>query len=448
MNPIGMAVSCFCVGLVVIGSVSCSRGGKINIYKHTHTTDREVREVDTADAEVAEDLRKGNLLKLFKENVHSIVRNQCKGCHDSQVAPYFATEDHVASYNTLVSGQKIDFANPVDSRIVKRLAEENHNCWSDCEANAEELTAAIVVVQEGVEAEDIAGESTSLAFTTTTAALGDIAVPSTSRKSLVVDLETGNITNDGSLSKEAEALGGYSVILTASVEDGSDGSWLGMAESGEASVIDLNMKAPPRVSRRVLLRAMVATFEVTAFAIQVDDNAPERVSITPPQQAAAYTWYSFSILPEVEGKISRVRIWPRESAIRFDRMVFLHDEEQDLDGATLDGDEDNRRLVVFDLEGDGHQLSMYIQRLSTTMFTASSPAIHGGGSPLTVTGLYNLVNNEMLPENAVFATVSGSTFQPRMVLSKSSSSLVFPEGDTYDLSVGVDELTRGEEVEQ
>ena len=77
----------------------------------------------------------------------------CSNCHSSDAAnaiqPYFADTDVNAAYEAARS--KIDLDDGIDpitlatanSRLIVRLRDESHNCWSDCASNAQTMYAAI-----------------------------------------------------------------------------------------------------------------------------------------------------------------------------------------------------------------------------------------------------------------------------------------------------------------
>ncbi|MCW8901044.1 MAG: LamG domain-containing protein [Gammaproteobacteria bacterium] len=83
----------------------------------------------------------------FATWVHTpLLTQHCAGCHTSTaatpIAPYFASNDVDASY--LAAQQKMDLLDPANSRLVLRLREEFHNCWSsDCAADANAMELAI-----------------------------------------------------------------------------------------------------------------------------------------------------------------------------------------------------------------------------------------------------------------------------------------------------------------
>ncbi len=78
--------------------------------------------------------------------IHDLLTQHCSGCHVSTAAvpqaPFFADPNIDTSYEAAKS--KIDVNNPQDSRLVVRLRDEFHNCWtSDCTSDAAVMQSAI-----------------------------------------------------------------------------------------------------------------------------------------------------------------------------------------------------------------------------------------------------------------------------------------------------------------
>ena len=82
---------------------------------------------------------------LFASTVYPVVRQYCARCHTSTAAaaqsPFFASSDLDEAY--AAARLKINLDQPGESRLVLRLRNEFHNCWSDCAANATEMESAI-----------------------------------------------------------------------------------------------------------------------------------------------------------------------------------------------------------------------------------------------------------------------------------------------------------------
>ncbi len=101
-------------------------------------------------------------LDSFEKSVYRVTRKNCIGCHSSQ-NPVHASDDVKEAHDIVVNQFKVNFSNIPNSRLVAKLRDEAHNCWSDCSENALEIQEAIeewaVVVnaQAEVEEEDNTG---------------------------------------------------------------------------------------------------------------------------------------------------------------------------------------------------------------------------------------------------------------------------------------------------
>lgn len=71
----------------------------------------------------------------------------CAPCHGQQQAPLFAVSDAAAAHRAIMDGPKVDFQNIPNSRLVRRLTEDEHNCVDDCQVEGAKLSAAITAWQ-------------------------------------------------------------------------------------------------------------------------------------------------------------------------------------------------------------------------------------------------------------------------------------------------------------
>ncbi len=89
---------------------------------------------------------------LFSTTVYPLLTQYCVGCHTSAAAtpqkPYFASSDVDEAYSE--SHAKINLDTPSLSRLVVRLRDESHNCWSNCAANATTMLNAITAFANGI----------------------------------------------------------------------------------------------------------------------------------------------------------------------------------------------------------------------------------------------------------------------------------------------------------
>ena len=92
---------------------------------------------------------------LFQTHVYPLLDDYCSDCHQSDAstpqAPYIASDDVGEAYSAAQS--KIDLNNPALSRLVERLGEDSHNCWSgSCVDDANDMEAAITAMAGGITA--------------------------------------------------------------------------------------------------------------------------------------------------------------------------------------------------------------------------------------------------------------------------------------------------------
>jgi hypothetical protein len=93
----------------------------------------------------------------FASSVYPLLNAYCSNCHSDTSAvpqqPYFASSDVDLAYEAAKT--KMDLASPVNSRFVLRLANEFHNCWSNCGLNAAEVETAIASFAGGIAATEV-----------------------------------------------------------------------------------------------------------------------------------------------------------------------------------------------------------------------------------------------------------------------------------------------------
>lgn len=84
--------------------------------------------------------------------------NYCGNCHkpngiEGSQSPFFASDDIDTAYAAVRS--KIDIESPASSRIVVRLRNEFHNCFSDCAEDASLFEAAITELSNNIDTQEV-----------------------------------------------------------------------------------------------------------------------------------------------------------------------------------------------------------------------------------------------------------------------------------------------------
>lgn len=91
---------------------------------------------------------------LFESSVYPALREHCADCHQSSAAipisPYLASSDIAEAYAAATAKMNLDL--PEDSRLVARLRDEFHNCWTDnCRADGQALADAIRAMSDAID---------------------------------------------------------------------------------------------------------------------------------------------------------------------------------------------------------------------------------------------------------------------------------------------------------
>jgi concanavalin A-like lectin/glucanase superfamily protein len=82
---------------------------------------------------------------VFETGVYVLTRKYCVQCHAGSGPgfPALAHPDPQTAFRAVVDNQKVNLLDPSRSRLVRRLADDKHFCWSDCNQNAADMQAAI-----------------------------------------------------------------------------------------------------------------------------------------------------------------------------------------------------------------------------------------------------------------------------------------------------------------
>ncbi|MBL7666001.1 MAG: hypothetical protein JNM93_12775 [Bacteriovoracaceae bacterium] len=80
----------------------------------------------------------------FEETVYTLTRTYCINCHGAGQQPVHADPDVKVAHDSVLNSFKVNFQNPASSRLVLKLSQANHNCWSNnCNNDAAMMLAEI-----------------------------------------------------------------------------------------------------------------------------------------------------------------------------------------------------------------------------------------------------------------------------------------------------------------
>ncbi len=104
------------------------------IFIHCNPEHAEVTEFEFKSSQSNLDATK----LAFQNTVYKLTRQYCASCHTAQ-APQHASSDPDHAMSELLDNFKVNFDNIPSSRIVAKIRDENHACWSNCNNDAAEM---------------------------------------------------------------------------------------------------------------------------------------------------------------------------------------------------------------------------------------------------------------------------------------------------------------------
>lgn len=126
-------------------------------------------------------------VRYFSNTLYPVLAQNCQNCHAQMVSPLFAVPSAAEARQTVVNTGVVNFSFPEGSRFVLRLQEDRHNCWGECQENADEMLGAI---REWIR---LRGDQSGSYFESQSLRISDAVarVAQTERGSIVLEAENG-----------------------------------------------------------------------------------------------------------------------------------------------------------------------------------------------------------------------------------------------------------------
>lgn len=102
-------------------------------------TDREPSKSDNQKEGGGEVLASNSVKKIFISDFFPFLVDKCGSCHASDASPFIASEDIDIAFRDTYELGRVNLIYPNKSTILAKIYPGNHNCWGDCEENADEL---------------------------------------------------------------------------------------------------------------------------------------------------------------------------------------------------------------------------------------------------------------------------------------------------------------------
>ena len=408
------------VAISLAGLSACSDEGSVRVNRIG------LKHLDVREGKVGTGQSSGNggastggaalsAIDAFQRTVHPLVKEQCASCHATEaaaaIAPFFASADAVVAHDALITTQKVNFSAIDKSRLVLRLGADNHNCWTECSADAATMRAAIADWQAALPKE---GDEAAELPVTTSLGLGDI-----------VKVEAPVTNPPGVVAFEAESAT-LTEPMTAINLDGSSGGVVTGTPAGAGTNINTaNATADDSLGRstftveietagtyRVYGRIGAPSANNNSFYLRIDDGAlqPWRFAATGGQLQwdsadgvdAAGAPYEFDLAAGTH----TVEVRQREEQSVLDMLVLASDPNFDPINAVVSGGEVD--VLTFDLEAltgiPAAELTVEVEDYSETAYKFKNPRIVSS-VPIKVKDLKILINDSYLPQHSVYTVI-------------------------------------------
>ena len=375
-------------------------------------------------------------IQAFGATVHTITRARCINCHGSFQTPLHAVADITQAHNAVVDSFKVNFDNIPSSRMVAKLRDEAHNCWSaDCDADATEMEMAIQNWKAQVEA--ITGGTTTGGGPTPP----DPMMTTVESRALIEELDPDNAMDNGTIVLESEAAS-LAAPMVRGVDNGinyihvPNGNGGNLPNNNAAAGIGyLNFDNTISDAYKIYALVDAPGNADNSFHIKVDNGNYQEWHIT---ETTGFEWREVSttanqnpvnfFIPAGNGHVLEVR--QREDGTKISRVVVSNDPNINLDDvsnaviATITYDISNLVGAMATFTIDIQEYDMYSYKLSNPTITSNAR--------VRVKSIKPLINGNYNPQHATYTLVDTTTLGGTTVLSPSALIALKDQGSMID----------------
>lgn len=396
-----------------------------------------------------DDAKKAKSVQAFQESVFPLAVKWCAGgCHDTVQAPVFASDDVTASHDALLTTQKVDFDVVERSRLVLRVAEDNHNCPAEgCEVAAQELTLAVRVwAQSAVETDDDSRAQVVSSAMTLADAEGkkkDFGLPP---GTFLLEGESGTLKAPMVALPLADASGGMVVHTAAGA--GSQTNIATAETQATLGSVTFNLDVPVAGNYRVIGNVNAPANANSSFYLKVDQA---RLLLW--DFAATAAAYTFDVADAAQGVGTphnlnltvgshTLEVRQREEQAKLDSIIVTNDPG--LDPMMVKATPRDMFTLGFDLSGPtgvpGAKMTVDVLDYSKNGYLFKNLSLVVPAGKIKVKGIKLLVNGVYLPQHATFNTVDTIIASPGGPISPASLVAIKdkgPEVDTFSFTFEV-----------
>lgn len=375
----------------------------------------------------------GNVsVQAFSTTVHPITRMYCINCHGSFQQPLHAVADVTQAHDAVVDAFKVNFNNPSQSRMVAKLRDESHNCWSaNCSADASQMETAIIAWKTELEA---AGGTDGGSGTTN-------SLETVESRALIEELDPDNAMDNGTIVVEAQSASLVAPMVQATANN-VDYIWV---PNGNGGNLGNNNAAAGRgfltfdtsISDSYKIYALVdaPNGQDNSFHMKVDNGNYQEWHI---EETMGFEWREVTntanfnpvdfFIPAGNGHVLDVR--QREDGTKISRVVITNDPNVNLNDvsnaviATITYDISSIVGTMATFSIDVQEYDMYSYKLANPTITSAARIRVKSVKPL-INGVYN-------PQHATYTLVDTTTLGGTVVLSNRALIALKDQGPMID----------------
>ncbi len=342
---------------------------------------------------------------IFAATLHPITQMRCIPCHNSFQQPLHAVTDPNQAHEAIMGSFKVNFDNVSSSRMVAKLRDENHNCWTgDCNADSVEIENAINDWKSQMEQQGGGGNNNTNSNTTSES------------NYLALELDPNNAMDNGTIGFMTEGAtlvapmvqGDDNGTTYIGVPNGNGGLLQNNNNAAGIGYLQFNLSASDSYKIYGLVNSPTGSDD--SFHIRVNQGAYAEwhTGVT-----SGYEWREVTdtsamnptnfFIPAGNGHNLEVR--QREDGTKIAKVVITNDPNvnlEDVSGALIG-------TLTYDLSailgGVAVQFQIDFQEFDMYSYKFSNPRFVLNGRSVRVKNIQLLVNNSFNPQHSTYTIV-------------------------------------------
>lgn len=370
-------------------------------------------------------------LDAFSKTVYPVTKARCVSCHGTSQTPLHASNDVNTAYDAVINASKVDFNNPANSRLVLKLKNEFHNCWGNCESNANEILAQInawKTLTAGTAADvvntNVSGKTTR---ETTTVSMA---------------LNPDNNSNAGTVTLMAESASIKSPMVSAS-ENGTGYVWTSLTAgiknltNQDAGNAILNFSVTASDFYKVFMFVSAPTVDSDSVYVKVAGSDYKEWTIDP---TTGFEWKEMTNTPQklqtefylTGSKSYQLEIRQKEPGVKISKVVITSDMTYDPNAMARVNQKATMTVSLADLIGVADAfIDIDIEEYDLYSYKLTNPRIRTS-KDLKIQKLKILVNGSYNPQHSTYMTVDKIVTKADPLLSPYSMVLLKDKGSELD----------------